>query len=84
MMDLLCKDKAWVVFNFKDGTKVTIFTSISEKILRAEGVEPRKDYLWDFNRGIYIPFRSDAESVDIFKERPLFDEEVLNFASRFI
>ena len=84
MMDMLYKGKAWVVFNFKDGTKITIYTSLSVKVLRSEGVEPRKNYLWDFNRGIFVAFRQDAESIDIFEDKPLFDEEVLNFASRFI
>lgn len=84
MMERLLRGKAWVVFNFKDGTKVTVYTTISREILRSEGVEPRKDCLWDFHRGMYIPFRQDAESVDIFEDMPVYDEEVLNFASRFI
>lgn len=83
-MERLLHGKAWVVFNFKDGTKETVYTSLSNDVLRSDGAAPREGYLWDFNKKRYAPFRHDAVSVDIFPEAPKFDREVLRFASRFI
>lgn len=83
-MERLYHKKAWVVFRFQDGTRITINTTLSHALLQKEGIMPRKGFLWDFNRNRYMKFRRDAVSVDVFDNRPVYDEEVLQFASRFI
>lgn len=83
-MERLQSKIAWVVFTFKDGTKQTIETTLSKQIMNERGISPRENFLWDFNRNMYVPFCRDAINVEIFDEKPVFDREVLNFASRFI
>ena len=38
----------------------------------------------DLERMEYTKFRSDSMKIEIMKEKPNYESEVLNFASRFI
>lgn len=83
-MDRLKNGTAWVVFNFKDGSKRTVFTTLSQDILLDKGITMKKGFLYDLEHNSYVRLRNDAESIDIFEEKPEYDVEVLRFASKYI
>ena len=83
-MERLRNEKAWVVLEFDDGTKQTIYTTLNEEILREYGVTLKPHTLFDLNKLKYVKFREDAVQVEIFDCKPEFDKEVLKFAGRFI
>lgn len=77
-------EEVFVVFIFSDDTRQVVRTSMNQEVLRSFGVKPMMDSLFDLDRLRTVPFRRDAESVMVYDERPVFDTEVLRFASRFI
>lgn len=83
-MEKLINGKAWVIFTFSDGTKQCVYTTLNTKIMKEYGVPLKPHTLFNLHTLQYVPFREDAKSVDIVDTKPIFDEEVLNFASRFI
>lgn len=75
----------WVVFVFKDGSRKHLYSTMSKKLLSEVNATLRKDYLFDLVTKSYVSIREDAVEVLFFNEKPEYqDEEVLNFASRFI
>lgn len=83
-MELLINGKAWVVWSFSDGSKRTLFTTLSPAIMAEEGVSLKRGFLYDFRTHCYEKMRDDVVEVEIFENKPEFKEEVLQFASRFI
>lgn len=83
-MELLKKGKAWVVWGFADGSKRTIWTTLSADVMAAEGIAVKKGYVYDFAHHCYELMRDDVQDVEVFTEKPKFEKEVLQFASRFI
>ncbi|GEM_PF-2677596 len=75
---------AWVCMYFADGSVQTVHTTTNTEILKRRGVEPRLNYFYDLERMEYTKFRSDSMKIEIMKEKPNYESEVLNFASRFI
>lgn len=76
--------EVFVVFSFKDGTKQTIHTSFNEEVLEQYGARSVQEKLFDLDRLKFVPFRRDALNVNVYQQKPVFDLEVLQFASRFI
>lgn len=83
-MERVTKGIAWIVFTFSDGTKQCLRTTLSKEVLEGLGVTPRENALYDMEQNLFVPFRKDAIDVAFFDEKPLFEQEVLQFASRFI
>lgn len=83
-MEQLMNSDGWVSFVFSDGTRKTIHTSLSASVLREAGAVLREGFFFDLERGVYTPFPAGACSVDVTREKPIFESEVLNFADRFI
>ena len=83
-IDTLCAGKAWVNMRFTDGTVRSVHTTLNSKILAEYGVENREDHFFDLDRGIFVHFRTDATDISVTQSKPEYDEEVLQFASRFI
>lgn len=69
---------------FEDMTIKCIHTTLNEEYLAHLGIKPRKDYLFDLDRGIFIPISLDAKQIEIIEDEPQFEEGVLAFAKRFI
>lgn len=82
--DLLENSDCWVNMEFSDGTIQSIHTTLNTSLLSKYGATTKIDHFFDLDRGIFVPFRKDATSVTISKEKPQYDKEVLQFASRFI
>lgn len=74
----------WVTFTFKDGSKKHILTTLSDTLLESVGVSNRTDCVYDRTCNQFFQIREDAIDVKVSKEKPVYSEEVLNFASRFI
>ena len=68
----------------KNGSKMTMKTSLSKEYLESFGISLRNGYLFDLEKLRYIKNREDAVSVEVFNEKPEYESEVLRFASRFI
>jgi hypothetical protein len=80
----LLEGDAWVVITFEDGTKQCIHTTLCKERFKQLFVEPRENHFYDLEHNKFIPFRTDAKDIEVFDEKPVFDSEVLSFASRFI
>lgn len=83
-MDILMNGDGWVQMVFRDGTVQSIHTSLNESFLRSNGAGVKQGYLFDLERLRYVCFREDATEVFVTKEKPEFDSEVLEFASKYI
>lgn len=83
-MELLLAKDGWVKIAFADGSVSTIHTSLNKDYLNSVGAELRQGFLFDLERLCYVKNRVDAVSVDVFADKPVYDTEVLQFASRFI
>ena len=83
-MDALYNGAAWVVLTFSDGTKQCIYTTLCPSYCAKTHVKLKEGYFFDLLKNEYIPFREDAVEIEVFSDKPKFDEEVLRFASRFI
>lgn len=83
-MELLLNGFAWVCLKFSDGTCRLIHTSLNKDKLASVGAEVRDGFFFDVDHFTYEPYREDACEVEVYESKPLFDSEVLNFASRFI
>lgn len=83
-MELLQKMSCWVCMHFKDGTVKCIHTTLNTDILAKYGASPREEHFFDLEHGVFVPFRRDAVEITVSEEKPKFEQEVLQFASRFI
>ena len=83
-MEQLINGDGFVVIRFKDNTCITIHTTLSPEILNEHGVLPKQNFFYDLDHGRFIPFRDDAVDIKVFEEKPKYNSEVLEFASRFI
>ena len=83
-MELLKNGKAWLVWSFADGSKRTLLTTLSPAVMAAEGVPVKNGYVYDFAHHCYELMRNDVVNVEVFAEKPEFEEEVLKFAGKFI
>lgn len=83
-MDILEKSAAWVSFIFEDSSRMTIYTSCSADYLDRVGAKLRPDSFYDLVHFRYVPFPKDAVQVEVSEEKPVWGQEVLDFASRFI
>lgn len=84
MIDIMKKQKAWLTMYFKDNSVKVINTTLNETILASFGVTPKAGYFYDLERGEFVAFREDATRIEVSIEKPIFDDEVINFANRFI
>lgn len=84
MLAMLKNQKAWVTMHFDDNSVKCIQTTLNKDILASFGVTPKAGYFYDLVRGEYVAFREDAIKVDVTTEKPIFEDEVINFANRFI
>lgn len=83
-MEELKEGWAWVTWSFADGSKKHVLSTLSPVLLGKVGVLPKSGYLYDKNRREYVRFRDDAIDVSVSKEKPVYEKEVLQFASQFI
>lgn len=83
-MEILKKGVGWVVITFDDNSVKVIKTTLNTAILANYGVKPVIGYFYDLNRGELVEFREDATDISVFEDEPIFDDEVINFANRFI
>ena len=83
-MELLQAGIAWVVLKFSDNSVQLIRTTLNESILTNYGVKPRVGYFYDLNHGVFVQFREDAIDITVSEQKPEFQDEVINFANRFI
>lgn len=83
-MNVSTAKEVWIVQIMSDGTRQTIHTSLNSNYLCELGVSLKKGHFFDLDRLQYVKYRKDAVEVQYFFEPPLFDSEVLRFASRFI
>lgn len=83
-MELLKHGEGWVVMTFKDGSKQSVYTTLCLDIYKKYGITVRPGYFYDLVHNKYVAYRHDAVSIDVYKEKPEFDEEVLRFASAYI
>ena len=83
-LKILAGGYGWVSMYFKDGSVQTIHTTLNLDKLAERGVELRSSTFYDLDRMEYVPFRSDTDRLEIHRNKPEYELEVLNFASRFI
>ena len=82
--DLLQTTACWVCMHFADTSVRKVHTTLNPDILAEYGVTPRKNYFYDLEANVFVPFREDACEVTISADRPEYEQEVLQFANRFI
>lgn len=80
----LQREDGWVDMIFADGTRQIVHTTLNKDLLHRNGAIARENAFFDLERQNYVPFRKDAVAIKVYRSRPVFDEEVLQFASRFI
>lgn len=80
----LMTSDAWVSMYFADDTVQTIHTTLNKELLNRYGVEPHQNHFYDLDRMEYVEFRKDSVRVQINERQPIYESEVLNFASRFV
>lgn len=83
-MELLNEKDCWVCMQFADGSVRSIHTTLNKNVLDEHGAAPRNEHFFDLDHNVYVPFRRDAVDIVVRSEKPAFDQEVLQFASRFI
>jgi hypothetical protein len=83
-MELLLNGIGWVTILYKDGSLRVIHTTLNEDILASYGVKPRVGFIFDVDRGEFVAFREDATDINVSSDKPVFTDEVINFANRFI
>lgn len=83
-MDEILRNVGWILIEFSDGSVQSVHTTLNAKILTEYGVSAKEGYLFDVDKLKFIRFREDADSVRVCKDKPVFESEVLQFASRFI
>lgn len=84
MFNMLKNQKAWITMYFDDNSVKCLQTTLNKDILASFGVTPKAGYLYDLERGEYVAFREDASTINVTAEKPEFEDEVINFANRFI
>ncbi len=83
-MEELKNSWVWVTWSFSDGSKRHILSTLSPELLQGVGVSLKEGFLYDANQREYVAFYNNAIEVTFSKEKPAYESEVLNFASRFI
>lgn len=84
MFSKLLNQICWVTVKFPDKSVRVIKTTLNESILTRFGAIAKPGYFYDLKYGEYIKFRDDAEDISVSTEEPIFEDEVINFANRFI
>lgn len=74
----------WITIKFPDNSVRVLRTTLNNNIMADFGVKSKVGYFYDLDRGEYVRFREDATDVSLSEEKPLFEEEVITFANRFI
>jgi hypothetical protein len=83
-MELLINGIGYVSLRFSDGSCKTIRASLNKGILSSYGVESRQGYFYDIDKQQFVEFRPDADTVEVYDHFPIYENEVVKFASRFI
>ena len=84
-MEELQKGFAWVTLTYEDNSVKILYTTLNKEILTRKGITLPNNNLYDFNFREYVRFdNSKIIDIAISKDKPLFEQEVLNFANRFI
>jgi hypothetical protein len=84
-MDEITKMKEGLVFVrmvFSDKSVIVCLTTLNENLMREAGVSFVRDHFYDFLKNRFIPFRYDAETVEVDESEPKI-REVDKFANRF-
>lgn len=84
MIEQLNEKIMWVTISFADNSVKLVKTTLNKNILASYGVTPKAGYFYDLRHGEFVKFRQDACKIDVTEEQPVFDDEVINFANRFI
>lgn len=83
-MEELQKRVCFVTFEFDDGSKQIIKTTLNKEILLQYGAAPKDGFLYDISHAEYVKLRTDATNVIISTERPESKGVLDSFANRFI
>lgn len=83
-MDLLLNGVGYLKFTFSDLSEKVIRTTLNPNILAKYGVSAKEHHIFCIDTGTFVPIREDAIDVMVSKEPPEFNNEVNEFASRFI
>lgn len=84
MLDILKNGVGWVTMRYPDGSVRVIKTTMREDILEKYGAELKNDRCYDLVRGEYVLFSDTVSNIEVSSDIPVFDDEVINFANRFI
>lgn len=83
-MEELQKQVCFVTFEFDDGTKQIIKTTLNQQILLQYGAAPKDGFLYDIAHAEYVKLRTDAINIVILTEKPVSEGVLDSFANRFI
>ena len=83
-MEILLTRDAWVLFKYQDSTVRTVHTTLNTLLLQKAGAILRTGFLFDLDKGVYVPYDEEADTVEVLGEKPDFESEVLQFGYRFI
>lgn len=83
-MDFLLDNVGWVTYVFADGTIRNIHTTFNKKMLYEYGIVLMPDFLFDLDHLQLVRWSDNIVDVQINKEKPVANDEVSKFESRFI
>lgn len=84
MLTQIKESICYVTLKFADNSAKVIRTTLNKDILKEKGIRLKTNTFFDLDTYTYVPFRDDIMDIEISKEKPIFDSEVINFANRFI
>lgn len=83
-MEILLNGVGYLIMTFADGSAKVIRTTLNKGILNEYGVSAREHHIFCLDTGNFYKLRDDAVDIDITLEKPVFENEVNEFAGKFI
>lgn len=82
MGNILTHSVGYIIFEYKDGSKRRVRTTLNEKLLIDIGVTQKEGFVYDLDKEVYVSLELPV-SFEIYEESVEMDI-VNEFASRFI
>ena len=83
-MEVLLKGVGYLCMTFVDGSMKVIRTTLNKELLSKYGVSAKEHHIFCLDTGNFYKLRGDAVDINVTAEKPIFENEVNEFASRFI
>ena len=83
-MDILQNGIGYVVLTLDDDSIKVLKTTLNQKILLTYGVTAKTGSFFDLETLSFYDFRNDVKTIEIYKDKPKFEKELINFVNRFI